>query len=246
MADAYRKDTNGGQQAVASPDLTPLLVESPFSEYVMIGIENTHQECLVYSSRKSLVLQNPEYPGYYDGDDERGMMRSTASIEASYEHYLRTGQILSHESIHSGIMGIEDVGMVGGRPEATLPPNASSTLYVEVFPFTSVFADIFRHFGGYKEVRLVPKPSIHAGANTLILCFVDFVSPLHAAAAMDTLQGYQFDLDEYDSGNLMLEFARNPGARYKLPLDLPCLESDVMLRACFSDHVPIILTIAVA
>ncbi|XP_049369506.1 nuclear speckle RNA-binding protein A-like [Solanum verrucosum] len=196
MADAYRKDTNGGQQAVASPDLTPLLVESPFSEYE--------------------VPSSPEYPGYYDGDDERGMMRSTASIEASYEHYLRTGQILSHESIHSGIMGIEDVGMVGGRPEATLPPNASSTLYVEGLPADCTrreVAHIFRHFGGYKEVRLVPKPSIHAGANTLILCFVDFVSPLHAAAAMDTLQGYQFDLDEYDSGNLMLEFARNPGAR---------------------------------
>jgi len=30
---------------------------------------------------------------------------------------------------------------------------------------------------------------MQAGANTLILCFVDFVSPLHAAAAMDTLQG---------------------------------------------------------
>jgi len=27
------------------------------------------------------------------------------------------------------------------------------------------------------------------------------------------LAGYQFDLDEHDSGNLMLEFARNPGAR---------------------------------
>jgi len=37
------------------------------------------------------VPSSPEYPGYYDGDDERGMMRSTASIEASYEHYLRTG-----------------------------------------------------------------------------------------------------------------------------------------------------------
>ena len=27
------------------------------------------------------------------------------------------------------------------------------------------------------------------GVNTLIHCFVDFVSPLHAAAAMDALQG---------------------------------------------------------
>jgi len=36
--------------------------------------------------------------------------------------------------MHSGIMGIEDVGMVGGRPEATLPPNANCTLYVEGLP----------------------------------------------------------------------------------------------------------------
>ncbi|XP_027773749.1 RNA-binding protein 1-like [Solanum pennellii] len=99
-------------------------------------------------------------------------------------------------------------------PEDMLPPNASSTLYVEGLPedcTTREVAHIFRHFGGYKEVRLVPEPSIYPGVNTLIHCFVDFVSPLDAAAAMDALQGYKFDLDEHDSGNLMLQFARNPG-----------------------------------
>ncbi|XP_025887286.1 RNA-binding protein 1-like isoform X1 [Solanum lycopersicum] len=99
-------------------------------------------------------------------------------------------------------------------PEDMLPPNASSTLYVEGLPedcTTREVAHIFHHFGGYKEVRLVPEPSIYPRVNTLIHCFVDFVSPLHAAAAMDALQGYKFDLDEHDSGNLMLQFARNPG-----------------------------------
>nr|XP_025884645.1 RNA-binding protein 1-like isoform X5 [Solanum lycopersicum] len=99
-------------------------------------------------------------------------------------------------------------------PEDILPPNASSTLYVEGLPedcTTREVAHIFRHFGGYKEVRLVPEPSIYPGVNTLIHWFVDFVSPLHAAAAMDALQGYKFDLDEHDSGNLMLQFAGNPG-----------------------------------
>ena len=38
---------------------------------------------------------------------------------------------MSYESILSVIMGIEDVGMV---PEDMLPPNASSTLYVEGLP----------------------------------------------------------------------------------------------------------------
>ncbi|XP_069154997.1 RNA-binding protein 1-like isoform X1 [Solanum lycopersicum] len=186
---AYRKDTNTVQLEVMSPDLTPVFAEIPLNEY-----------------------EAPGSPFYYDSDDEWGMMRlrSTACIEASYEHYLRTGEILSHESILSVIMGIEDVGMV---PEDMLPPNASSTLYVEGLPedcTTREVAHIFRHFGGYKEVRLVPEPSIYPGVNTLIHCFVDFVSPLHAAAAMDALQGYKFDLDEHDSGNLMLQFAGNP------------------------------------
>ncbi|XP_015078100.1 RNA-binding protein 1-like [Solanum pennellii] len=191
-AGAYRKDTNTIQLEVMSPDLTPLFPEIPLNEY-----------------------EAPSSRFYYDSDDEWEMMRlrSTASIEASYQHYLRTGEILSYESILSVIMGIEDVGMV---PEDILPPNASSTLYVEGLPedcTTREVAHIFRHFGGYKEVRLVPKPSIYPGANTLILCFVDFLSPLHAAVAMDALQGYKFDLGKHDSGNLLLQFARNPGAR---------------------------------
>ncbi|XP_069155332.1 uncharacterized protein [Solanum lycopersicum] len=104
---AYRKDTNTVQLEVMSPDLTPVFAEIPLNEYEALGS-----------------------PFYYDSDDEWGMMRlrSTTCIEASYEHYLRTGEILSHESILSVIMGIEDVGMV---PEDMLPPNASSTLYVE-------------------------------------------------------------------------------------------------------------------
>ena len=38
-------------------------------------------------------LEAPGSPFYYESDDEWGMMRlrSTACIEASYEHYLRTG-----------------------------------------------------------------------------------------------------------------------------------------------------------
>ncbi|KAK6786184.1 hypothetical protein RDI58_014709 [Solanum bulbocastanum] len=71
-------------------------------------------------------------------------MRDTDSMEVSFERYLRNGQIVS---MHSGIMGIGGsnpdrqafrsrniVGMVGGRPEATPPPDASSTLFVEGLP----------------------------------------------------------------------------------------------------------------
>ncbi|XP_006360156.1 RNA-binding protein 2-like isoform X3 [Solanum tuberosum] len=203
MADAYWRYTSGGQQqaAPAAPaSLAPFVAKRPRSEYD--------------------APSGPEYPGYYGRDAERGMPRvgrDADPIEASYERYLRSGQISSHvasessRSMHSGISGhpIDDprvmgiggsdqlafksrnVGMVGGRPEATLPPDASSTLFVEGLPADCTRREVshlFRPFLGYKEVRLVPKGSRHAGGDPLILCFVDFVSPLHAATAMDALQ----------------------------------------------------------
>ncbi|XP_055829810.1 RNA-binding protein 1-like isoform X2 [Solanum dulcamara] len=201
MADAYWRYTSGGQQAAAPAALTPLVAKRPRSEYD--------------------APSGPEYPGYYGRADERGMprvIRDADPIEASYERYLRSGQISSHvagesaRSMNSGINGhsIEDprvmgiggsdllafksrnVGMVGGRPEVTLPPDASSTLFVEGLPADCTrreVSHIFRPFVGYKEVRLVTKGSRHAGGDPLILCFVDFASPPHAATAMDALQG---------------------------------------------------------
>ncbi|XP_055829811.1 RNA-binding protein 1-like isoform X3 [Solanum dulcamara] len=225
MADAYWRYTSGGQQAAAPAALTPLVAKRPRSEYD--------------------APSGPEYPGYYGRADERGMprvIRDADPIEASYERYLRSGQISSHvagesaRSMNSGINGhsIEDprvmgiggsdllafksrnVGMVGGRPEVTLPPDASSTLFVEGLPADCTrreVSHIFRPFVGYKEVRLVTKGSRHAGGDPLILCFVDFASPPHAATAMDALQGYKFDEHERDPVNLRLQFSRNPGAR---------------------------------
>ncbi|KAK4344809.1 hypothetical protein RND71_034985 [Anisodus tanguticus] len=225
MADAYWRYTSGGQQAAAAgAALPPLIGKRPRTEYD--------------------APSGPEYPGYYGCDDGRGMprfIRDADPIETSYERYLRSGQISSHgvesaRSMNSGINGhpIEDprvmgiggsdplalksrnVGMVGGRPEVTLPPDASSTLFVEGLPADCTrreVSHIFRPFVGYKEVRLVPKGSRHAGGDPLILCFVDFASPLQAAAAMDTLQGYKFDEHDRDSVSLRLQFARNPASR---------------------------------
>ncbi|KAL0321579.1 UNVERIFIED_CONTAM: RNA-binding protein 1 [Sesamum calycinum] len=51
------------------------------------------------------------------------------------------------------------------------------------------------------------------GGDPLVLCFVDFESPAHAATAMDALQGYKFDEHDRDSAHLRLQFARYPGAR---------------------------------
>ncbi|GMI82975.1 hypothetical protein like AT1G21320 [Hibiscus trionum] len=103
-----------------------------------------------------------------------------------------------------------------GRDTVPLPPDASTTLYVEGLPSDSTkreVAHIFRPFVGYKEVRLVSKEFKHRGGDPLILCFVDFSSPACAATAMSALQGYKIDEHNPDSNYLRLQFSRNPGPR---------------------------------
>ncbi|KAL3574753.1 hypothetical protein D5086_022854 [Populus alba] len=182
---------------------------------------------------------------YYSRDDDRGalhVIRDSDSIGASYDRYLRSGTISSYGGgqsarAMSGVpshpvddtrmvsMGPMDPGasvkdrslrMGSGRSEVSLPPDASSTLFVEGLPSDCTrreVSHIFRPFVGYKEVRLVSKESRHPGGDPLVLCFVDFLSPAHAATAMDALQGYRFDEHDRDSFNLRLQFARYPGAR---------------------------------
>ncbi|KAL7183535.1 hypothetical protein ACSBR2_025853 [Camellia fascicularis] len=104
------------------------------------------------------------------------------------------------------------IGLGGGR---SLPPDASSTLFVEGLPANCTrreVSHIFRPFVGYKEVRLVTKEPRRSGDDPLVLCFVDFASPAHAATAMDALQGYKFDEHDRDLVSLQLQFARYPGA----------------------------------
>lgn len=103
-----------------------------------------------------------------------------------------------------------------GHETLPLPPDASSTLYVEGLPADSSkreVAHIFRPFVGYKEVRLVIKESKLRGGDPLILCFVDFENPACAATALSALQGYRMDEDDPDSKFLRLQFSRNPGPR---------------------------------
>lgn len=192
------------------------------------------------------VHSGHDLPSYFPRDDDRGTlrgMRDTDSIGASYDRYLRSAQVSSYgggqsaRAMSGGMSGraVDDPRIVGlgsvdpgstvkdrtlgygsGRSEVPLPPDASSTLFVEGLPPNCTrreVAHIFRPFVGYKEVRLVSKESRHPGGEPLVLCFVDFVSPAHAATAMDALQGYKFDEHDRDSVNLRLQFARYPGAR---------------------------------
>ncbi|CAN6903068.1 unnamed protein product [Brassica oleracea] len=104
-----------------------------------------------------------------------------------------------------------------------LPPDASSTLFVQGLPSNCSMreaAHIFRPFSGYKEVRLVTKgskqvrfTSFNLKHYAIVLCFVDFDNPACAATARNALQGYRMDEEERDSKILHIQFSRNPGPR---------------------------------
>ncbi|KAH1125661.1 hypothetical protein AAZX31_06G125900 [Glycine max] len=187
-----------------------------------------------------------DLPSYFPHDDDRGglrVIRDTESLDASYERYLRSAQVSSYGSGQStrtiggripnraiddshvaNIGGVDRgtnakdkmPGLSSGRADHSLPPDATSTLFVEGLPSNCTrreVAHIFRPFVGYKEVRLVSKESRQPGGDPLVLCFVDFMSPAHAATAMEALQGYKFDELDRNSVNLRFQFARYPGAR---------------------------------
>lgn len=222
MADAYWRFGDGRQQPAAT---LPQVAKRPRSEF---EIQSSHDASSYY--------------GYEDDRAGHHVVRDTDSVNASYERYLRRMQMSSYggeagRSVNGGLGGShltddsrviamgglelelaaksQSMGM-RGQPEVPLPPDASSTLFVEGLPANCTrreVSHIFRPFLGYKEVRLVTKESRHPGGDPLVLCFVDFQSPAHAATAMDALQGYQFDEHDRDSAHLRLQFARYPGAR---------------------------------
>ncbi|OVA14750.1 RNA recognition motif domain [Macleaya cordata] len=221
MADGYWRYGDGRQ-----PALPTLSGKRPRSDYDIPG--------------------GHELPGYFPRDDERGghrIIRDTESIGASYDRYLRNGQISSFgggesgRSLSGGLLGhpgddprmvgigsldpgiagkSRSMGYEGGKPEISLPPDASNTLFVEGLPANCTrreVSHIFRPFVGFREVRLVSKESRHPGGEPLVLCFVDFGTPAQAATALDALQGYKFDEHDRDSAILRLQFARYPGPR---------------------------------
>jgi len=116
------------------------------------------------------------------------------------------------------------LGLNGGAPEPdvlrggldVLPPDASSTLFVDGLPqdcSRREAAHIFRPFIGFKEVRLVHKDAKRADGGKVVLCFVEFADARCAATALEALQGYKFDEADHESYALRLTFARHPGPR---------------------------------
>nr|CAD1821393.1 unnamed protein product [Ananas comosus var. bracteatus] len=149
------------------------------------------------------VPAGPEIAGYYPRDEGRAGYRAvkdTEAIGASYDRYLRDGMASFGASeparpAAGGITGNPIANqriMAGGRPELpSLPPDASSTLFVEGLPSNCTrreVSHIFRPFVGFREVRLVNREPRHPGGDPHILCFVDFSNPAQAAVALDALQ----------------------------------------------------------
>ncbi|KAL5726835.1 hypothetical protein ACHQM5_000085 [Ranunculus cassubicifolius] len=224
MADAYWRYNDVRQQQQPQQQqqpMPPIPMKRPRSDYDMPG--------------------GHDVPSYFSREDERAGYRGipeTDSIASSYDRYLRSGQISAYGSepgrpLSGGLGGhpVDDRRVSGGvrgyepmvpkiqnlgKPEISLPPDASNTLFVEGLPANCTrreVSHIFRPFVGFKEVRLVNKEARRSGGDPVVLCFVDFDSPAQAATAMDALQGYKFDEHDRDSANIKLQFARFPGPR---------------------------------
>lgn len=89
-----------------------------------------------------------------------------------------------------------------GAPSGLRSPHTS--LFVESVPEDASereAAHIFRPFYGYRGLRFVARKE-RPGR----LCFVDFDTPEQAASAMDSLQGYVFDLKQPEQ-RLRIQFA---------------------------------------
>mmetsp|Transcript_4295 Transcript_4295/g.12004 ORF Transcript_4295/g.12004 Transcript_4295/m.12004 type:complete len:245 (+) Transcript_4295:56-790(+) len=86
-----------------------------------------------------------------------------------------------------------------------LPYQANNTLFIEGVPDDATereMSHIFRPFHGYQAIR---KTSRRGGDPGGYLCFVEFLTPEAAFAAMNALQGYKMDYD--DQVGLRISFA---------------------------------------
>ncbi|KAM0833279.1 hypothetical protein ACQ4PT_064352 [Festuca glaucescens] len=128
----------------------------------------------------------PQMTGY-----EQGMTGCDKSVGVPYGPYI-------HNEMPSG-----------GSYESHLPSNASNTLYVEGLPTNCTrreLTHIFRHFTGFCDVWLVNR----GFNNTHVIAFVDFDTPGQAFSAVESLQGYMFDIYDPSTHKLHLQFS-SPG-----------------------------------
>jgi len=99
-----------------------------------------------------------------------------------------------------------------------LPPEATSTLYVEGLPPDATereVSHIFRRFegAGFQSVRMRPIESNKNPGTNLFLCFAEFDNAHQATIAMYGLQGYRFDVKvEGSNAGIRISYAKSKGA----------------------------------
>ncbi|KAL4363190.1 hypothetical protein GQ457_04G038280 [Hibiscus cannabinus] len=227
MADSYWRYSDSRQPPPPS-SIPPLLGKRPRSDYAISG---GHELSSFYSRDDDRGAMRVTRDVDYIGAPYDRYIRSTAQQLSSFSGSQSVRPMsggMTHRSVDDprlvGIGGVDPgptikdrtLGFGSGRPEPSLPPDASSTLYVEGLPSDCTrreVSHIFRPFVGYKEVRLITKEPRYPGGDPIKLCFVEFQSPSHAANSMDDLQGYIFDEHDHDSTKLRLQFARHSSAR---------------------------------
>ncbi|CAM0912530.1 unnamed protein product [Alopecurus aequalis] len=239
MADAYWKYGDPRQQQQQQQQMLPPSAGAPYAAAA-------GQQPLKRPRPADYSADVPgasEMAGYHPRDEERAgyaAARDTQALNASYERFLRTGQIQSYGAgpaggsirppaganagyqaddrpvVAAGGRDGRNVGFGSGVSEPPLPPDASNTLFIEGIPTDCErreVSHIFRPFVGFQEVRLVNKEPRHPGGDPIVLCFVDFANAAQAAVAMEALQGYKFDEHDRNSPHLRLQFARFTGPR---------------------------------
>ena len=108
-----------------------------------------------------------------------------------------------------------------------LPPEASSTLYIEGLPTDATereVAHVFRRYegAGFQSVRMRPIESARNPGTSLFLCFAEFDNAHQATIALYGLQGYRFDAKaEGSSSGIRISYAKNKAARGSAPRGLP-------------------------
>jgi RNA recognition motif-containing protein len=91
-----------------------------------------------------------------------------------------------------------------------MPPDASSTLFVEGLPPDATereVSHIFRPFPGFQSLRIITKNSKLHPDKFYHLCFVEFDNKSQATTAMNVLQGYRMDI--HDPRGLKMSYAKS-------------------------------------
>eukprot|EP01023_Acetabularia_acetabulum_P064465 TRINITY_DN8344_c0_g1_i1.p1 TRINITY_DN8344_c0_g1~~TRINITY_DN8344_c0_g1_i1.p1 ORF type:complete len:443 (-),score=110.55 TRINITY_DN8344_c0_g1_i1:201-1529(-) len=91
-----------------------------------------------------------------------------------------------------------------------LPRDAADTLFCEGLPNDTTereVSHVFRPFDGFKEVRLIQRENKQSEEGKVTLGFFEFKTPACANAALNVIQGYQFDLKN-PNFKLKLSFAK--------------------------------------